>query len=82
MKLFVKGFVELHMNVYVKMKKTKNKKTLTHTKKHFLPVTIFLVDFHQSERSLIAAHPMESQEAHTVRVIPQKEALPNTLTKF
>lgn len=71
------------MNVYVKMKKKRKKKeNLTHTKKHFLPVTIFLVDFHQSECSLIAAHPMGSQEAHTVRVIPQKEALPNTLTKF
>lgn len=72
------------MNVYVKMKKKKKKKKKTSRtqKKHFLPVTIFLVDFHQSECSLIAAHPMGSQEAHTVRVIPQKEALPNTLTKF
>lgn len=71
------------MNVYVKMKKKeKKRKPHAHKKNHFLPVTIFLVDFHQSECSLIAAHPMGSQEAHTVRVIPQKEALPNTLTKF
>lgn len=36
MKLFVKGFVELHMNVYVKMKKKKQKKN-PHTHKKTLP---------------------------------------------